>query len=88
MTLLDINNIYQWNIGNQSVVSIGDHLWCERTSNCSGGQGRDHVVLNIVCQSENKSHQVCLASRRASEPGPFICKRVLTNNEGTLHTAL
>ena len=51
-------------------------------TNCSGGKGRDHVVLNIICQSDKNTSQICLTSRRQSEPGPFICKRTLKENEG------
>jgi hypothetical protein len=77
-----MNDIYQWNTTDQRLTPISDDLWCSKQSNCSGGKGRDHVVLNIVCQCDDKRHQICLATRRASEPGPFICKRRLIPGEG------
>ncbi len=80
--LKGLNNIYNWNIHGNSLTTITEKYWCDNITNCLGGKERDHVVLNIVCQTNEKTSQVCLASRRQSEPGPFICKRVLTANEG------
>ena len=79
---IGLNETYQWSYGNRGLMPIMDHWWCDQIGNCSGGKGRDHVVLNIVCENQNKRQQICLASRRHSEPGPFICKRRLTENEG------
>ncbi|CAF0912575.1 unnamed protein product [Adineta ricciae] len=75
------NNEYQWNTSENVLTSIPDKYWCNQMRNCSGGKGREHVVLNIICQLNKNTAQPCLASRRESEPGPFICKRLLTVNE-------
>ncbi|UJR33001.1 hypothetical protein I4U23_020461 [Adineta vaga] len=72
---------YQWAINENSLTPIPDKFWCDQMNNCSGEKGREHVVLNIVCQLNKTTFQPCLASRRDSEPGPFICKRILTENE-------
>lgn len=72
---------YGWNIHSDHLTEIHENYWCNNQSNCMGGKGRDHVVLNIVCQTNAKLTRVCLASRRQSEPGPFICKRTLKGNE-------
>jgi hypothetical protein len=80
--LKGLNDIYQWNIDESLFTPIKDKYWCDNIANCSGGKGRDHVVLNIVCQTNKKTSQICLATRRQSEPGPFICKRTLKANEG------
>ncbi|CAF1375263.1 unnamed protein product [Adineta steineri] len=77
----DSNNIYHWNISGDVLTTINDKYWCNTMTNCSGGKGRDHVILNIICQPNEKDLQVCLSSRPKSEPGPFICKRTLTKNE-------
>lgn len=82
--LRDSNDSYHWNIYENISTSISDRYWCDKMTNCSGGKGRDHVVLNIVCQTDKKFAQICLASRRQSEPGPYICKRTLKSNEGRL----
>jgi len=79
--LKGLNDIYRWNISNNSSIPIKDKYWCDNLTNCSGGKGRDHIVLNIVCQTNKRMSQICLASRRQSEPGPFICKRTLKPNE-------
>lgn len=79
-----LNDIYRWNLSGQGLANIDDKYWCDMNGSCLGGKGRDHVVLNIVCQSEGNDTQICLASRRQSEPGPFICKRRLTDNEGKI----
>jgi hypothetical protein len=79
--LIGLNDTYQWNVHENIVTPIIDKYWCDNIANCSGGKGRDHVVLNIVCQTNKTTSQVCLASRRQSEPGPFICKRTLKSNE-------
>jgi hypothetical protein len=78
----DLNDTYYWNINENNVTKITDNYWCDNRKNCSGGKGRDHVVLNIVCQLNKEDFQVCLSSRRQLEPGPFICKRTLKSNEG------
>ena len=75
---------YSWNISEKNLTEIPEKYWCDQIKNCSGGKGRDHVVLNIVCRLSRKTFQVCLASRRQSEPGPFICKRTLKANEGKI----
>lgn len=77
--VLDSEDQYHWNV---TYGAIPDHLWCDQKANCSGGKGRDHIVLNIICQTNDNRQQICLASRRASEPGPFVCKRRLTDHEG------
>jgi hypothetical protein len=84
----DFNENYYWNITEKNLTAIPDKYWCNNITNCSGGKGRDHVVLNIVCQLNKKTSQVCLASRRQSEPGPFICKRILTANEGKINRSV
>jgi hypothetical protein len=81
---IGLNEIYHWNITGDILTPITDRFWCDNITNCSGGKERDHVVLNIVCQSDKKVPRVCLASRRQSEPGPFICKRTLKDNEGKI----
>lgn len=72
---------YGWNIHSDHLTEIDEKYWCDNQTSCLGGKGRDHVVLNIVCQTNEKLSRVCLASRRQSEPGPFICKRTLKGNE-------
>ena len=72
---------YGWKIHDDHLTEIDEKYWCNNQSSCLGGKGRDHIVLNIVCQTKDKLSQVCLASRRQSEPGPFICKRTLRQNE-------
>lgn len=79
-----LKDIYRWNRSGQGLTDIEDKYWCETNGSCLGGKGRDHVVLNIVCQLHNRNMQTCLASRRQSEPGPFICKRRLTANEESI----
>jgi hypothetical protein len=76
-----LNNFYQWNISGNYLTPIPDKFWCDNISHCLGGKGRDHIVLNIVCQTNKRIAQVCLGSRRQTEPGPFICKRTLRANE-------
>lgn len=80
----DLNNLYRWNITSNQLSAISDKYWCDNISQCLGGKGRDHIVLNIVCHTNKSTAQVCLASRRYSEPGPFICKRTLRDNEGKI----
>lgn len=80
----DSNDTYYWNTSENTLTPILDKYWCNNMANCAGGKGRDHAVLNIVCQTNKKFSQICLASRRQSEPGPFICKRVLKANEGRI----
>ncbi|CAF0771361.1 unnamed protein product [Rotaria sordida] len=77
----DINNTYQWNINNKILTTIPEKYWCDSMTNCSSGKGREHVVLSMNCQPNNKTFQVCLASRQTSDPGPYICKRTLKKNE-------
>lgn len=82
---LGLNDAYEWNTTGRLLTPIPEDYWCNRLSNCSGGKGREHVVLNVACQSNGSAVQACLSSRRESEPGPFICKRVLTANESTIN---
>ena len=82
--LRGFNDSYGWNTSEESLTSVPEKYWCENFGNCSGGKGRDHLVLNIICQTSKQTAQVCLASRRQSEPGPFICKRTLRTNEGRI----
>lgn len=49
---------------------------------CSGGRTNTDVALNIGCQLNMNTIQVCLTSKRRTEPAPFICKRKLKENEG------
>jgi hypothetical protein len=79
-----LNNIYRWNISGSQLSAISEKYWCDNVSHCLGGKGRDHIVLNIVCHTNKSTAHVCLASRRYSEPGPFICKRTLRANESRI----
>ena len=79
-----LNDLYRWNISGNQLTAISEKYWCDNISHCLGGKGREHVVLNIVCQKNKTTTQLCLASRRHSEPGPFICKRSLRDQEGRI----
>ncbi|CAF5180993.1 unnamed protein product, partial [Rotaria magnacalcarata] len=76
------NNTYQWYTDDNVEATITDKYWCDKIMNCSGGRGNDYVALSISCQANSNSLQVCLASKRRSEPAPFVCKRTLRKNEG------
>ncbi|CAF2061075.1 unnamed protein product [Rotaria magnacalcarata] len=75
------NNTYQWYTDDNIEATITDKYWCDKIMNCSGGRGNDYVALSISCQANSNSLQVCLASKRRSEPAPFVCKRTLRKNE-------
>ena len=81
IAIAGLYNSYHWDIDENTFAPIRDQYWCENRTECAGGKGGDAVVLNIVCRSNDSAHQVCLATRRPSEPAPFICKRPLRNDE-------
>ena len=81
---IGLDDKYRWNIVENILTNINDTYWCNNMNSCSGDKEFNDVVLNIICQSNNGAFQTCLTSRRQSEPGPFVCKRTLRENESKL----
>ena len=67
------NQVYLWN---KPSKPIPEYLWCPK--NECNSINYESVMLDFLCKKKNSL--ICLGTRKAWMPAPYVCKRIRAND--------